>query len=130
MTDTEILESLKSYTVKPEILDKAIKVLEQEPCDDAVSRQAVLDIVNNPLNIRLVDIIKALPPVTLKEKIGHWVNNHTKCSNCKWGMEDDVVGSPMMLFFPFCPNCGARMVESCDVPDISVGEIVESEDKE
>lgn len=45
-----------------------------------------------------------------KEKTGKWINNHTQCSNCEWGIEDDVVGSPMMLFFPFCPNCGARMV--------------------
>lgn len=30
MTDIEILESLKSYTCKPEVLDKAIKALEQE----------------------------------------------------------------------------------------------------
>lgn len=31
MTDIEILESLKSYTCKPEVLDMAIKSLEQEP---------------------------------------------------------------------------------------------------
>ena len=35
-----------------------------KPCTDAVSREAVLDIVNNPLNIRLDEIIKKLPSVT------------------------------------------------------------------
>ncbi len=34
-----------------------------EPCEDAISRQAVLDVVSNPLNIRLEEIIKKLPPV-------------------------------------------------------------------
>lgn len=44
---------------------------EQEPCEDAVSRQSVLEIVNNPFNIRLDDIIKRLPPVTPRPKTGH-----------------------------------------------------------
>lgn len=35
-----------------------------KPSEDAVSRKAVLDVVNNPLNIRLDDIIKKLPSVT------------------------------------------------------------------
>lgn len=35
-------------------------------CEDCVSRQAVLDVVNNPLNIRLDKIIEGLPPVTPK----------------------------------------------------------------
>lgn len=35
-------------------------------CEDAVSRQAVLDAINNPLNVRLDVIIKNLPPVTPK----------------------------------------------------------------
>ena len=34
---------------------------------DCISRQAVLDIINNPLNIRLDEIIKKLPSVTLTQ---------------------------------------------------------------
>lgn len=34
--------------------------------DDLISRQAVLDIINNPLNIRLDEIIKKLPSVLPK----------------------------------------------------------------
>ena len=33
------------------------------PAEDAVSRKAVLDIVNNPLNIRLDDIIRKMPSI-------------------------------------------------------------------
>jgi len=40
------------------------RLLEQQPCEDAISRQAVINIVNNPLNIRLDEIIKKLPSVT------------------------------------------------------------------
>ena len=87
----------------------AVKVLDQEPCDDAISRQAVLDIVNNPLNIRLDEIIKKLPPVTPQSKTGHWIRqDNTKeplygwyfCSEC-----NSVIGDKPK----FCSNCGARM---------------------
>ena len=46
--------------------------LEQEPSGDAISRQAVLDIVNNPLNIRLDEIIKKLPSVNPQEQTDTW----------------------------------------------------------
>lgn len=41
------------------------KWLEQEPCDDCVSRQTVIDMMNYGI---LEDNIKELPPVTPKEK--------------------------------------------------------------
>lgn len=41
---------------------------------DLISRQAVLDIVNNPLNIRLDEIIKKLPSVNPQEPI--------RCKDC------------------------------------------------
>ena len=39
---------------------------------------------------------------------GKWVND-IQCSNCGWYMEDDVTISPMMVFFDYCPHCGAKM---------------------
>lgn len=48
-------------------------LVKQKPWEDCVSRQAVLDIVNNPLNIRLNEIIKKLPPVTPQQKIREWI---------------------------------------------------------
>ena len=96
----------------------------QNPCNDAISRQAVLDIVNNPLNIRLDEIIKGLPSVKpQKPKTGHWItipfgNNHGEyrpnkyaCSECGWeidlcrGLQQDT-GHRL-----FCEHCGAKMVE-------------------
>ena len=46
-----------------------------------------------------------------RERQGHWINNHTQCSICEWGMEDDTVGKPITVNFPYCPNCGAKMSE-------------------
>lgn len=92
-----------------EAMTMAIKALEQQPCEDAISRQAVLDIVNNPLNIRLDEIIKKLPPVTPQPKTGHWIRqDNTKeplygwyfCSEC-----NSVIGDKTK----FCSNCGAKM---------------------
>lgn len=44
--------------------DIAIKALEQERCEDAISRTAVLHI---PVNLRYDDIINSLPPVIPRE---------------------------------------------------------------
>jgi hypothetical protein len=55
MTREEALEALTSKDVNNpaimlEALDMAIKALEQEPCEDAISRQAVLDYIHRILN--------------------------------------------------------------------------------
>ena len=58
-----------------ETVRMAIKALEQEPCEDAVSRQAVIDEIEfyqiNPQHfdfVSLINDIKALPPVTPTQK--------------------------------------------------------------
>lgn len=76
------------------------KWLEQEPCDDAVSRQTVIDMMNYGI---LEDNIKDLLPVIPKEKTGKWIGD--KCSNC--GNERAWYGNNPL----FCPDCGAKMIE-------------------
>ena len=86
----------------------AVKALDQEPCGDSISRQAVLDIVNNPLNIRLDEIIKKLPPVTPQSKTGHWIltdDDYVYCSEC----EDSYYARPIDASWYYCPHCGAKM---------------------
>ena len=61
--------------------------LEQEPCTDAISRQAVLDLAKFDGRENLGSIIHAfdveqLPPVTPAEKVGH-------CKQCKWWKVSD-----------------------------------------
>lgn len=69
-------------------LDKAIKSLEQEPCEDAISRQAVRHILNHevkmPIKVwkKLFELVDCLPPVTPQPKIGH-------CKDCKWWKDSD-----------------------------------------
>ena len=108
-------------------VDMAIKALKQEPCEDAIGRQTVLDIVNNPLNVRLDEIIRKLPSVTPKQKMGRWIyekrerlKNETdegavyitdywcKCSKC--GGDFGYV----KMKDAFCKYCGAKMTESED----------------
>lgn len=67
------------YLITDEDVDEIIKALEQEPCDDAISRQEVLDQtylwskdeflrVTNPFDY-LRKRINSLPPVTPQEPI-------------------------------------------------------------
>lgn len=85
-----------------------------EPCDDVVSRQAVLDIneshhgqMPNHINHQIWQEIKELPSVRPQEpKPGHWIEDEyemvVRCSEC--GEENEECSK-------YCPNCGAKMVE-------------------
>ena len=94
--------------------DMAIKALEQEPCDDAISREAALrQAINahkmaqeNGFNFKDIceEYLNVLPPVTPKQRTGHWIETWLSfwCSECK----TQFGGA-----YKFCPNCGAKMVE-------------------
>lgn len=93
--------------------------LEQEPCEDAISRQAVLNMqyriddsaTLSTRDIVNVDDIEDLPPVTPQPKTGHWIERRSRatghiesvCSEC--GAEE---GYP---YNDYCGNCGAKMFE-------------------
>ena len=87
-----------------------IKALEQEPCDDAISRQeAIKQCGFGMTNLLIADCLRKLPPVTPQPKTGHWIANKAKnypgwvhCSECGEDWTHD--GRP-----PYCPACGARM---------------------
>ena len=92
----------------------AIKALEQEPCEDTISRQAVLNLKqtfhdNAGYETEYVDIedIKALPSVSLARPKGKWMEycyQNFNCSKCGYIVADDDVEE-----YKFCPNCGADM---------------------
>lgn len=89
----------------------------QEPCDYAISRQAVIDITweepsyTDALNVltEVRDKVKALPPVKPQEKTGHWIqidSDKCKCDQC------EVIS--FIAMYPngdanYCPYCGAKM---------------------
>ena len=89
-----------------EAVEMAIKALEQEPCEDAISREAVLELIADyDLSMgQVVKVIHALPSVTPSRPKGHWIKTPLlTCDRCnkinKSGIESN-----------FCPNCGCKMV--------------------
>lgn len=94
-------------------LDMAIEALEQEPCGDVISRQAVLDIIDSDWKYEGMEhYINELPPVNPQEpKTGHWKRisidlyvqhamAYYQCSECG----EKVIGE-----HNYCQFCGARM---------------------
>lgn len=128
------IETFRKTAKCYEALDIAIKALEQEPCEDAISRREAIkkftyswkgeripdyDCDNFPtqIDIKTVkEILKELPSVTPQPKTGHWIDRfptkECKCSVCDFlicisnGSYIDMVGQ-----MKYCPNCGAKMIE-------------------
>ena len=100
------------------------KYVEQEPCDDAISRDAVLEkAVYTETEEGWggytvdVDYIKSLPSVTSEPKTGHWIekdgfdgDTYYDCSECgeSW---TTIEGNPWNNGMKYFPNCGAKMEE-------------------
>ena len=93
---------------------EAIKILEQEPCEDAISKSAVLDLISDyDLSMgQVVKSIHALPPVTPKQKTGKWIV-HVDCEGKTRCCECDQCGYKTGKYTwknpNFCENCGAKM---------------------
>ena len=99
-------------------INKAIEALEQEPYEDAISRQAVLGYIGRLFNqgtgkkksFKFIQkYVKQLPSVNLQEpKPGHWIDNHNNtisCDRCHtWFNKDDRYG-----YMHYCPYCNAKM---------------------
>jgi DNA-directed RNA polymerase subunit RPC12/RpoP len=121
-----------------EVFDLANKALEQEPCEDCISRQAVIDGINqyfhdeyyqrtsiqDCMDCLIEDAIKPLQPVTPKPKMGHWKQygdsweDKFKCSECGKEQPKILCGKQIIGdWSDYCPNCGARMVEPQESED-------------
>ena len=85
MIDEEVCEECPLYGMtgtdhcEKDCIRLAINALEQEPCEDAISRQAVLDLAKFDGRDGLGSIIHAfdveqLPPVKPAEKVGQWID--------------------------------------------------------
>lgn len=107
-------------------LDMAIKALEQEPCEDAVSRKAVHDMLENlPVTVenkwfnwlqKACIRLAELPSVTSIRPKGHWVecnddiSDWYECSECGYGNEGEMQYSREYdVRTNYCPNCGTKM---------------------
>lgn len=113
----------------------AIKALEQEPCEDAISRQAVFNGLasiakakaksdaQKALMGRVMFFTEQLPPVTPESKTGQWIQTNEIfinqdgqfiykfiCSECK-SLSYFRKSSKKAIGANVCPNCGAKMIE-------------------
>ena len=104
----------------------AIKYLQKETCEDAISRAEAMNALdalyldgesaqgftadaNEDCLIgkyKAIEILDELPPVTPEQKIGHWIPRNSflvryKCSECEFESEE----------YNYCTNCGAKMEE-------------------
>ena len=92
---------------------------------DCISRQAVLELLEDTNNGWIINEVSQLPSVTPQEpKTGHWIGHREHCenlgvvpsglgayewcSNCDCGID---VREWHRNKYNYCPNCGAKMVE-------------------
>jgi hypothetical protein len=139
MTNEETIKSLKklksfhngSYGTA---IDLAIKALEQQPCEDCISRDAVkklkkyrlsydtnTTIPKSDIFVKISDI-KELPSVQPQPNTGEWIKEHhtIKCNNCNTiiftscdynDREEyrNMVMDDYIEQYKYCPECGADM---------------------
>lgn len=101
------------------------RLLEQEPCEDTISRAYIEPILEELENIcvngdeHILDLladIKNAPPVTPQQRMGRWILTMPrgaegwcyKCSECNFWKYEKTIN---LSKFSFCPNCGAKMQE-------------------
>ena len=115
-----------------EVLEFTIKTLEQEPCEDAVSKAGVFEILGNLMSIpydfdrpitekdvsESMDEIRNLPSVTPTRKKGKWINkSHTSDCGIKFVASECTCCGKKTFFdcdqlvYNYCPNCGSFMRE-------------------
>lgn len=123
MTREEAIQALKKEkkTALHEnkvAFDMAIKALEQEPCEDAVSRKALINAFPISDTYTLDDIIATIkfqPSVIPTREKGKWIEVTDtefgigyKCSECGRFILTESVDGRKLKDYPYC-HCGADM---------------------
>lgn len=116
-----------------DIEDAVIEQLEQEPCEDAISRKAAIEEMEccdftksaSDDDIALyeysvIEVLNSLPSVTPKKKMGRWIDSNIVLMVCVGDVvvnlpakECSICHKPHIRGYgaDFCPNCGAKMSE-------------------
>lgn len=117
-------EPCEDATLK-EIFCMGCEYKEQQPCDDAVSRKAAIDILKEKWNMfsdandamqESIDTIEALKPVTPQQKMGYWIMKHRTHNEVKYYTGQDEMGETHTISVleryeadePYCSECGKR----------------------
>ena len=112
----------EEYMRKLADMQTDISAYKQEQSGDLISRQAVLETLDDMDNVLdedrtienykelLKECYEVLPSVKPQEKTGHWIEHEIEdtlrwleCSNCHCETHN--------VKHNFCPKCGAKMVE-------------------
>ena len=122
MIDEEVCEECPLYgTTGTDHCEKdcvrlAINALEQDPCTDAISRQAVLMEIDKylcgvPFEEKGIDeVIKDLPLVIPAEKVGQWIDiQYFKSDDTYYRPKCPFCNTEPKEYSNYCPNCGAKM---------------------
>lgn len=136
----KMVEAHGSLTIKAK--EMAIKALEQQSCQDAISRQSAIDAIEK-MQMPIMrseyaydqfkfcglgmarEILIDLPPVTPAPKMGRWEWNQYSndpnignwhCSECRsitiWGVSKKDQNG--VPLYKYCPNCGVKMQEESE----------------
>jgi hypothetical protein len=134
MTNEEVIKRLKEArnTIQPflyvdEAIDYAIKVLEQQPSEDYISRKSVNTLVDELARAisderccittrgrstaTIMQDILNLPSVTPTRPKGKWIDDskedsyYANCSHCDYQIDTHYERG----YLNYCPNCGAKM---------------------
>lgn len=96
-----------------EFVETAVKMMEQEPCEDCISRQKLKEQMIkygfHAPDMTVTEFVEDLSSVTSQPKTGHWewlTEDKYRCSNCNHETRvDECMNEPM---YDFCPFCGVR----------------------
>lgn len=96
-----------------EVCKLAMKALEQQPCEDCISRAYIAPIIeeleydqiDNDYALSLLSDIKNAPSVAPQRPKGKWIDDcgGIKCSCCGYSIDDEHYAKA------YCTNCGAEM---------------------
>ena len=120
MIDKSVMvdSKMKLHKRLEELCKLAIKALEQQPCEDCISREYLINKISsvdglegvensNLFAKHYMDIVKSAPSVTPTRPTARWerlVDDYKKCSKC---------GRPVKFYrnYKHCPGCGSEMQE-------------------
>lgn len=120
LTEHNCIECASEHRQLAEWLKDYKRLKEQKPCEDAVSRRAVLELVADyDLNMgQVVKGIHSLPSVIPQPKMGRWIYDKNienwRCSECgETPKTRGYCGSANFMeeHFKYCNHCGAKMIE-------------------
>ena len=105
-------------------LQNAIKALEQEACEDCISREETLKALmdewteyDSELMDYLIEKVRKLPSVTAQPKMGQWIKNAEEWQNVDPPYICSECGRASLRQENFCCSCGADMRGDANVND-------------